>query len=134
MQLSLLSLGVTTADQLRHGIALFNAARFYDAHEALEDAWRATSGEPKRFLQGLTQAAVALHHHATGNLAGARSVLARAIGNLEAFAPRCCGVEVGELVRDLKQCATALDRGRGWQAPQIRFAAPEPPAAETPPS
>ncbi|MGE0407317.1 MAG: DUF309 domain-containing protein, partial [Candidatus Korobacteraceae bacterium] len=28
-------------DGLRHGITLFNRGEFYDAHEVLEDVWRA---------------------------------------------------------------------------------------------
>ena len=47
--------------ELQRGIALFNQQRFFDAHEALEDAWRASEGEMRLLLQGLTQAAVALH-------------------------------------------------------------------------
>jgi uncharacterized protein len=70
--------------EFHHGIALFDQGRFYDAHEVLEDVWRAAHGEEKRFLQGLIQAAVALHHHSTGNTRGASSLLERALKNLAA--------------------------------------------------
>ena len=71
--------------QLQAGFALFNAGRFFDAHEVLEDAWRNAPrhGARRRHLQGLVQAAVALHHHSTSNIVGARSVLRRACRNLE---------------------------------------------------
>ena len=66
------------------GWDLFNSARFFAAHEALEDAWREAphGGSLRRHLQGLVQLAVAFHHHSTGNLVGARSVLERARRNL----------------------------------------------------
>ncbi|MGA7559841.1 MAG: DUF309 domain-containing protein [Terriglobales bacterium] len=70
------------------GIDLFNRGHFFEAHEALEDVWRALprdSPSRRRFrlhLQGLIQLAVAFHHYSTGNLVGARSVLARALRNL----------------------------------------------------
>ena len=69
----------------RAGLTLFNAGRFFDAHEALEDIWREAPRESRlrRHLQGLVQLAVAFHHQSTGNLVGARSVLRRALKNLE---------------------------------------------------
>jgi predicted metal-dependent hydrolase len=72
-------------NHFRLGLALFNAARFFDAHEALEDVWRdAPRHSPLRcHLQGLVQLAVAFHHHSTGNLVGALSVLKRGLRNLE---------------------------------------------------
>jgi len=71
-----------------HGIALFNHAHFYDAHEVLEDAWRSIPrDEPLRrhlrlHIQGMVQLAVAFHHQSTGNHVGAHSVLERALRNL----------------------------------------------------
>jgi len=44
-----------------HGIRLFNQHHFFDAHEVLEDVWRAAPAEQKKFLQGLIQLAVGLH-------------------------------------------------------------------------
>ncbi len=72
--------------RLEEGIAFFNAGKFFEAHEALEDVWRAMQGPDRDWLQAVIQVAVALHHHSTGNLAGARSVLARASATL-AHAP-----------------------------------------------
>ena len=70
------------SDQYLRGITLFNQADFFDAHEVLEDVWRAAPPENKKFLQGLIQVAVAFHHYSTGNRVGMRSVLERAIRNL----------------------------------------------------
>lgn len=70
--------------EFRKGLELFNKAHFFDAHEALEDVWRLVPADhsSKLHFQGLVQVAVAFHHQSTGNLAGARSVLARALRNL----------------------------------------------------
>jgi len=67
------------------GVELFNQARFFDAHEALEDAWREVPRDLplKKHLQGMVQLAVAFHHQSTGNFVGARSVLERALRNLQ---------------------------------------------------
>lgn len=70
-------------EAFHRGIRLFNQQNFYDAHEVWEDVWRETHGPEKKFLQGLIQVAVALHHQSTGNLAGARSLLNRARKNLD---------------------------------------------------
>ncbi len=70
------------------GLDLFNRAHFFDAHEALEDVWRSLPRDrPSRrhlrlHVQGMVQLAVAFHHVSTGNHVGARSVLERAMRNL----------------------------------------------------
>jgi len=70
---------------MERGLALFNSAHFFEAHEALEDVWREAPrySELRRHLQGLVQLAVAFHHQSTGNRIGARSVLERALRNLD---------------------------------------------------
>src|ERR1700687_251197 len=71
-------------NHLLRGLALFNSSRFFDAHEVLEDAWRESPQHSplRRHLQGMVQLAVAFHHQSTGNHVGARSVLERALRNL----------------------------------------------------
>jgi len=63
-------------------IELFNAGEYFAAHEAFESLWRCSTGTERLFYQGLTQAAVALHHVRRGNLRGARSVAERARARL----------------------------------------------------
>jgi predicted metal-dependent hydrolase len=75
------------------GIDLFNRAHFFEAHEVLEDVWRSLPRDRpsgwhpaqqalRLHVQGMVQLAVAFHHESTGNQVGARSVLERAIRNL----------------------------------------------------
>jgi predicted metal-dependent hydrolase len=70
--------------EFNRGLDLFNRAHFFDAHEVLEDVWReAPLHNPlRRHLQGMVQVAVAFHHQSKGNYVGARSVLERALRNL----------------------------------------------------
>lgn len=72
-------------EAFRRGLQLFNAARFFDAHEVLEDVWREAprSSHLRRHLQGMVQLAVAFHHQSTGNYVGAHSVLERGLNNLK---------------------------------------------------
>lgn len=76
---------------------MFNTSAYFEAHEVLEDVWREAPGEEKKFLQGLIQIAVGLHHHSTGNRAGARSLLARGARNLAPYPEDFAGIDVGTL-------------------------------------
>lgn len=96
-------------DDFARGIALFNDAKFFEAHEVLEDIWRAAPVEQKRFLQGLVQVAVAFHHYSTGNRVGMRSVMERAMRNLDGYPGRFGGVEVTSLLKSLAHWRQALD-------------------------
>ena len=71
-------------NELQNGVVLFNAGRFFDAHEVLEDVWREAPRQSplRRHLQGMVQLAVAFHHQSKGNQVGARSVLERAMRNI----------------------------------------------------
>jgi hypothetical protein len=101
----------------QRGIALFNARHFFESHEVLEDLWREASGEERRFLQGLIQVAVAMHHFTRGNAAGARSLLARGAGKLEALPASYGGVAVATLRGTLEQWRAHL----AGEAPQPPF-------------
>ena len=92
-----------------HGIDLFNRAEFFDAHEVLEDIWRAAPAVEKKFLQGIIQVAVALYHHGNGNSAGARSVLRRAFRNLSRYPEGFGGIRLAELLSSISEWQRAMD-------------------------
>ncbi len=94
--------------RLIEGVDAFNSARYYDAHEAWEDVWRESIGAERLWLQGLVQVAVALHHASTGNLVGARSVLARALRNLQKCPADLRGVDIDDLRVNLGESQTQL--------------------------
>ena len=97
------------SDQYLRGIILFNQADFFDAHEVLEDVWRAAPPENKKFLQGLIQVAVAFHHFSTGNRVGMRSVLERAIRNLSEPSGSFGRIQLAPLLHSLGQWRKAID-------------------------
>jgi hypothetical protein len=70
--------------------------------------WRAAPAEQKKFLQGLIQVAVALHHHSRGNLDGARSLLARAQRNLSDYPESYAGLNLAGIRTIIAQCQSAL--------------------------
>ncbi len=99
------------ANAYRRGIELFNQQHFYDAHEIWEDAWRESIGHEKKFLQGLIQAAVALHHHSTGNLVGACSLLERSKRNLALYPEDFGGIRLTALILSLAAWRESLLSG-----------------------
>jgi len=101
----------------RKGIRLFNAARFFEAHEALEDVWRVAPAPERNFLQGLIQIAVALHHHSKGNIVGCRSLLQRGLGNLAPYPERYFGLELGCFRNDVELWRKALESAQPLSAP-----------------
>jgi predicted metal-dependent hydrolase len=100
------------ASAYEHGLALFDQGRFFEAHEALEDEWRACTGPEKKFLQGLIQVAAALHHHANGNHAGTLSLLGRAVANLKPYPESFAGLDLAALLRAVEKWREALASGR----------------------
>jgi uncharacterized protein len=106
-----------------HGIKLINQGAYFEAHEALEDVWRIAPPGEKKFLQGLIQVAVALHHHSQGNLAGAKSLLVRGIGNLAGYPDRFAGIRLDRLKENLSIWQKALESGTATpSAPQVEMA------------
>ena len=100
------------SSEVERGIQLFNEGHFFDAHEVLEDAWRVAPEAEKKFLQGLTQLAVAFHHYSTGNLVGCRSVMARALKNISTHADGLHNLRTTEIVDAVTPCLEALDENR----------------------
>ncbi|HVA79313.1 MAG TPA: DUF309 domain-containing protein [Candidatus Binataceae bacterium] len=84
------------------GIALFNAGRFFDCHEAWEELWKHSHGADKRFYQGLIQAAVAILHAQRGNREGAAKLYAKAREKLAGFPDSHLGLAIAEFSRALE--------------------------------
>jgi len=92
------------------GLALFNAREYFDAHEALEDAWRAEPGNIRVLYQGILQVAVTYLHIQRGNYEGAVKLGARARVKLTGWPDRCRGVDVAALRLDLERVLERLTR------------------------
>ena len=101
------------------GVELFNRAHFFDAHEVLEDVWRSLPRDrPSRrhlrlHVQGLIQLAVAFHHESTGNHLGARSVLERALRNLNGADRSFPDLDLDRLRTELELWRRYLDDSEG---------------------
>jgi predicted metal-dependent hydrolase len=83
--------------QYLRGIELFNAARFYEAHEVWEEIWLTASGADRQLLHALIQTAAALLHVQRGNLKGAASVWQRARTKLNLVPQEMRGLSVRQL-------------------------------------
>lgn len=94
----------------RHGLELFNRGEYFEAHEALEDAWRAEKGEIRYLYQGILQAAVMYLHITRNNYEGARKMFDRCMKLLTPWPDSCRGVDVGRLCRDLSAVMEAITR------------------------
>ncbi len=79
---------------LEQGLELMRAERWFDAHEALEEEWRAAPEAERDFLQGLVHVTVAWHHASNGNRPGATRQLEKAARRLGPYAPSHRGVNV----------------------------------------
>jgi len=97
--------------EFNRGLDLFNRGHFFDAHEVLEDVWRALPRDRplRRHLQGMVQLAVAFHHQSKGNHVGARSVLERALRNLNGADSSFPGLDLDRLRAELEIWRRHLD-------------------------
>ena len=101
--------------EFNRGLDLFNRAHFFDAHEVLEDVWRALPRDRplRRHLQGMVQLAVAFHHQSKGNHVGARSVLERALRNLNGADSSFPDLDLDRLRAELAPWRRYLDHSEG---------------------
>jgi len=100
---------------MEHGVALFNEGSYFQAHEVWEDWWRVSKPEESRTIQGLIQVAVAMHHLSKENREGARSVMMRALRNLEPVS-EFYGVDVTSLRDDMQKAISQLEQGGAVKA------------------
>lgn len=105
------------SQQFERGVALFNARKFFQAHEAWEELWLAELQPEKTFLQGLIQLAAALHHYSRGNSRGAKSLLSSGIAKLERFPGRHRGLALSQLRAQATRCVRWLGREEGPEPP-----------------
>src|ERR1044071_2448900 len=106
-------------------VRLFDARRWFDAHEVLEGLWLETTGVDRDVLQGLIQLAVALEHAARGNPGGGRKLLASASARLERYGERRAGIAL----RDLADGVAAWLERRASSPPRLASSLPSPAVA-----
>jgi uncharacterized protein len=93
------------------GLELIRAGRYFEAHEELEDAWRAAEPAERDFLQGLVHVAVAWYQAGRGRPIGCGRQLEKATRRLTPYAPLHRGLDVADLLSQLEAAAVRVENG-----------------------
>jgi predicted metal-dependent hydrolase len=104
-------------DELARGLEQIHRGEYFEAHESLEDAWRAAEPAEKDFFQGLVHVAVAWYQAGRGNRVGCERQLEKALRRLGPFAPEHRGVAVKLLLLSVKRAARTVESGSLELAP-----------------
>jgi predicted metal-dependent hydrolase len=95
----------------RRGVSLFNGVRYWHAHEAWEELWRAAPDEERDFYQGLIQVAAGLLHLQRRNMRGARNKLSEGLARLRRYQPSHRSIFVNELIGKGERILDDLNAG-----------------------
>lgn len=98
-------------EELRHGVALWEAGQYVEAHEEFEHLWLVEVGPRRHFLRGLVHAAMGFHYLTVGDLLSARSKLASAANLLDGFPGGFLGLNVEGLRAGIEASRAALETG-----------------------
>ena len=102
-------------DAYKLGLEHIRAGRYFEAHEAFEEAWRAATPDERDFFQGLVHVVVAWYQAGRGRPVATASQLGKAARRLGPYAPAHRGVDVADVRR---QAAAALESG---EFPRVRI-------------
>lgn len=91
---------------------------YFEAHEALEDAWRASDPAEKDFFQGLVHVTVAWYQAGRGNRVGCERQLAKAERRLRPFVPAHRGVDLDGVLVQVAAAAEVV-RGGSLELPKL---------------
>lgn len=109
-----------------HGVDLYNAGFWWEAHEAWEGLWRLAgrSSETGRFLQGLIKAAAGLLKSEVGQHEGAAQFFREAASHLSDAPERYLGLDVPGLRAAIESCRIEAEAGRAIppdRAPRLKL-------------
>lgn len=111
--------------RLREGIRLFNARRFFESHESLEEFYSTTAEEHKPFLEGLILLATACRLYCDfDEVKGPVRMIRQALIRLENYQPTFMKVKVTRLMEAMEAWAKRAEAdGKQAEAeiPKIRF-------------
>lgn len=68
---------------MKEGLSLFNAQKYWECHENLEDCWIEEPGPVRNVYWAVIQVATSLFHYRQDNLIGAKGMLAKAKQKIE---------------------------------------------------
>jgi predicted metal-dependent hydrolase len=95
----------------KRGLAEIRAGRYFEAHEELEEAWRAAPAEERDFFQGLVHVAVAWYQAGRGRPVATGRQLEKATRRLAPFAPAHRGVDVDDLLAKVAAAQAQVAEG-----------------------
>jgi predicted metal-dependent hydrolase len=93
---------------------------YFEAHEVLEDAWRAADPVEKDFFQGLVHVTVAWYQAGRGDRVGCERQLAKAERRLSPFAPTHRGVDLEAVLSQVGAAAITVEGG-SLELPRLRL-------------
>ena len=88
---------------VRQGLLEFNAGKFFEQHESLEEAWVAEKRPIREVYQGILQIGVAFLQIERGNWAGAIKVFRRALPKLRGLPPAVQGIQLGKFLASAEE-------------------------------
>jgi len=95
----------------KRGLEKIRAGRYFEAHEELEEAWRAASAEERDFFQGLVHVAVAWYQADRGRPVATARQLEKAARRLAPFAPEHRGVDVDRVLAQVAAARACVAAG-----------------------
>ena len=95
----------------KRGVEAIRSGRYFEAHEELEQAWRAAPAEERDFFQGLVHVAVAWYQAGRGNRVGCERQLEKAARRLGPYTPRHEGVDVASVLEQVGADAAVVRSG-----------------------
>lgn len=98
---------IENVEAIRLGIDLFNEERYWESHEALESAWKKSTGDEKDVLQGMILLAAALVHWQKNEELVALSVMRRAREKLVSHRIEYFGIDIADLTEKLDKMLAA---------------------------
>jgi len=106
----------------KRGLELARSGRFFEAHEAFEDAWRRCGPAERDFFQGLVHVVVSAYQETRGRPVAQERQRVKALRRLAGYAPAHRGLDVAALL-------AALDRAEADPREHLVDRDAEPPVA-----
>jgi predicted metal-dependent hydrolase len=95
----------------KRGLDAVREGRYFEAHEELEEVWRAARSEERDFFQGLVHVAVAWYQADRGRPVATARQLEKAGRRLAPYAPAHRGVDVAAVLAQLEAAQARVAAG-----------------------
>ena len=93
----------TVTASYKRGLELARSGRFFEAHEAFEDAWRRCDRAERDFFQGLVHVVVSAYQAGRGRPVAQERQRVKALHRLAAYGPAHRGLDVERLLAALER-------------------------------